>query len=461
MRALIYTRVSHDPRKTYRSVIEQERECRANCRRRGWSVVDVLCDNDSSASRYAKRARPAWAEVKRRLAGGDADVLVVWEDSRATRDLAEYANMQELCTSAGVLFAAGSTVVDFTNPGDALTADVKAVVAKHEAAQTRARVQRAVAANAVAGRPHGRRLFGYRRVYDPHTAVLVGQEPDPDESAVVVEAVRRVLAGESLRTITHDLNRRSIPTGTGGPWSTRSVKRMVVNPAYAGRRVHQGRVIGDAAWPAIIDPADHARATGILNDPKRQTTRRRERVHLLTGAITCSRCGGPMTVGRNRADLVYKCREFQHLTISKDGTERLVVAAILARLEQPDAAAAFDDAAPETIADITGQVAELERRLEAAVEQYAAGELSATMLAKLEQRITGELDDLRRSLAPVAVPTTVDAMIDRADGVAAAWDALTVEQQFEVVASLCTVTVLPGRKAKHLDPARVRIDWRH
>ena len=78
--ALIYCRVSAD-RRNGRSVAEQEAECRAECERQGWNVVDVLTDNDRSASRHARKSRPAWDRVKQRVASGDVDVLVTWEAS--------------------------------------------------------------------------------------------------------------------------------------------------------------------------------------------------------------------------------------------------------------------------------------------------------------------------------------------------------------------------------------------
>ena len=49
--ALIYARVSQD-RRHGRSVAEQEAECRAWAGREGWRVVDVIVDNDRSASQY-------------------------------------------------------------------------------------------------------------------------------------------------------------------------------------------------------------------------------------------------------------------------------------------------------------------------------------------------------------------------------------------------------------------------
>src|SRR4051812_15188481 len=96
--ALIYTRVSKDQRGG-RSVGEQEAECRAVADREGWHVLDVLTDNDRSASRHAKRGRPGWDEVKHRIASGGVDVLVVWEASRTTRDLNEFVAVRDLLTA--------------------------------------------------------------------------------------------------------------------------------------------------------------------------------------------------------------------------------------------------------------------------------------------------------------------------------------------------------------------------
>ena len=75
LRALIYTRVSKDPKARGRSVAEQERECRQVCDVEGWDVIDVVTDNHRSASRYAKREREGWTRVMASIAAGDVDEL--------------------------------------------------------------------------------------------------------------------------------------------------------------------------------------------------------------------------------------------------------------------------------------------------------------------------------------------------------------------------------------------------
>jgi hypothetical protein len=78
----------------------------------------------------------------------------------------------------------------------------------------------------VAGRPHGRWLYGYKRVYDPESGKLQGQVPDPAEAAIVQEVARRHLAGESTVSIVADLNARGVLLPTGAQWTPTSIKRM-------------------------------------------------------------------------------------------------------------------------------------------------------------------------------------------------------------------------------------------
>ena len=65
--------------------------------RQGWTLVRVFDDNDRSASRYARKPRPEYARLKNFLIAGGADVLVMWEGSRAQRDLRDFLALRDLC----------------------------------------------------------------------------------------------------------------------------------------------------------------------------------------------------------------------------------------------------------------------------------------------------------------------------------------------------------------------------
>jgi site-specific DNA recombinase len=114
---VIYTRVSRDSAGG-RSVEDQERECRAECDRRGWGVRAVYSDNSFGASRYAGD-RPEWQKLKADLRQGD--VLVLWEASRAQRDLEEFVDLRNQCAKLGVLLSYSGRVLDLAEGDDRFT----------------------------------------------------------------------------------------------------------------------------------------------------------------------------------------------------------------------------------------------------------------------------------------------------------------------------------------------------
>jgi len=114
MTAVIYTRKStvSDGKSTQ----DQERECQNWCDTNKIRIAKTFKDEGKSASRYGKKARDAWADLKAYLRPGH--ILVAWEASRATRDMAEGAALINLCAELGVPMAYNGRVLDPTS-GDA------------------------------------------------------------------------------------------------------------------------------------------------------------------------------------------------------------------------------------------------------------------------------------------------------------------------------------------------------
>lgn len=475
VRALIYSRVSQDPTGRGRSVEQQRAECEAFCAREGWDVVEILTDNDRSASRYAKGTRPAWEQVKQIIAAGEIDALVTWEASRAQRDLTAYAELRTICARHGVKWAYSGTVYDLADRSDRFRTGLDALVAEDEVERTSERIRRSTRAAAKAGRPHGRRLYGYRRTYDPTTGELAGQEPHPEEAPIVREAAARFLAGESARSIANDLNRRGVPTPHHGVWDLTRVRRILTNPAYAARRVHKGEIIGPASWPAILDDETFDALGARFADPSRRTNRRAPTVRLLSGVARCGVCGSAMryakqggyidrTTGlRRTVRLTYTCSGLTHCT-ARDlhKLEAFVVGVVLERLGRSDAreAIAGSKADPATEAAMREAV-ELRQRLDDATTEFTAGRLSAATLARIEGELLPKIQDAERRARVAGLPT-VAAEIAAHEDPGAAWDALQPEQRREVIRALLDVVVLPVkvRGRRGFDPETVRIEWR-
>src|SRR5690606_14206298 len=153
------------------------------------------------ASRKSRGTRDGWERARQLVGAGDIDVLVTWEASRAQRDLSAYAELRDLCASTGTLWSYSGKTHDLADAHDRLTTGLDALLAEREAEEISGRVLRAMRANAAEGRPHGRRLYGYRRTYDATTGRLTGQEPDPVEAAVVAGIFASYMAGSGMRTI--------------------------------------------------------------------------------------------------------------------------------------------------------------------------------------------------------------------------------------------------------------------
>ena len=132
------------------------------------------------------------------------------------------------------------------------------------------------------------------------------------------EIVRRIFViigeGQSLHGAATLLNREGYRTVSGARWHPQGIRRLVTNPAYAGRTYYgrtkrirrEGQLVGIEArtpeeWieipgvtPAIVSKAEFDRAKAALGQPKKRLTRPPQN-YLLRGHISCGDCGGPMT----------------------------------------------------------------------------------------------------------------------------------------------------------------------
>src|SRR5207248_580335 len=122
-------------------------------------------------------------------------------------------------------------------------------------------------------------------------------------------AARKILAGDSLRSVARELNAAGARTSQGKPWIASGLRNLLMTARIAGLREHHGELVmqdGEpvkAAWPAVITPAQSQRLRALLSDPARRSLNRgTARSYLLTGFVHCGRktCGTPL-VARPKA----------------------------------------------------------------------------------------------------------------------------------------------------------------
>lgn len=466
MRAVIYTRVSSDQYGTGRSVDQQEAECRQICERNGWTVVHVFTDNDRSASRRARKGRPGYEQLKQFIGTGGADVLVLWESSRGTRRLDVFVELRDLCELRGALICCKGRTYDMSRADDRRDLGRDAIDDEHSSEQTRERVLRGVRANMATGKPYGRLPYGYRRVYDDR-GLFVEQVPHEEQAAVVREAGRRILAGDSCRNIASDLTARAIPAPEGGSWDAVQIKRLVIRPVCAGLKVHRGQIVGPGDWPAILDEQTYTGCVARLSDPRRKTMRDGSVKHLLSGAGRCGACGGQLRVQKNRSHYAYLCRQAFCVSMKTSTLERFITNVIVARLSQPDAIDLIcSPASDDLVAAARIERDELTARLETFYAQAADGKLSDTGLANIEARLLPQIESAAARARPVPVPQVLRDLIGDqvADRICERWELLPVAARREVVSILMEVRLHPTTRGTKLyeqmseEGANVHID---
>ena len=486
-----YLRVSKDRTKQGKSPAQQHEENARAVAERGWTLhAEPYEDIDKGASRQSRVKRPGYTQMVADLASGrfDAEVLVIWENSRGSRQVREWSALIDLCVAAGVKIyvTADRHLYDPSDGRDRRDLQTDAVDSEYETAKMSKRILRAVNANAEEGRPHGKNLYGYRRTYvqSPGGPQLHAVEPDPVTAPIVQEVAERALRGETYYSIARDLNARGVPTrrparhgyNAGRGWTGSMLKQMLSRPAYAGLREHNGEITGKAIWPALISQEDWTR----LQVKRAVAPPAREVKHLLVGLAECSGCGGRLRGGRQSAGRgkdgedrrypTYICAGYaspkpgtKHVTIKEEHLDLLVSEAVIARLSQKD----FLETAHSSDEDVDAERGELIEAIEAdrtyleGVRQQAAEAGMFDLVIDQERRVRPRIEANEQRLRALSGHSQEVLALASEGDVRAAWERLDVARRRDVIRALLVPVVKPIEKPgqKGLRPERVAIRW--
>ena len=191
-----------------------------------------------------------------------------------------------------------------------------------------------------------------------------------------------------------------------GRWAPTPLRRMLRSGRISGQREHQGEIVADATWPAIITPEQTARIRVMLDDPARQATRP-ARSYLLKGLVRCGHCDAVL-VSRPRDDGArrYVCATGPRYHgcgrtyVLAEPLEQFVTGAVLHRLDTPELARAIrgarDDAATSEHA---ARLDELTARMDELAAAYAGGAVSMREWLAAREPLQRQLDAAPRQLA--------------------------------------------------------------
>lgn len=461
--AAIYARISDDHEGQGLGVARQVKECREEAERRGWPVYDSYVDNDRSAYRGSRR--PEFDRMVEDLKAGACDAVIVWHQDRLTRsprELEDFVDLYEAVGLAGFASVTGGAY-DLTTGDGRFTARIQGAVARKESDDKSRRGRSKQRELAEAGKLSGggTRPFGYDR--DFHAVV-------PAEAAVIREAAKRVLAGESVRSVTADLNDRGVPTVKGGRWSPVVLRGILVSARIAGQRSLHGEVVAKAEWKGIISVETSERLKTLLLDPERRTSRPVRR-YALAGLLHCSKCN-TVLVSRPRPDGTrrYVCPTGEPhngcggCAVLADPIERLIAELVLYRLDSPALARSMqraqrtDDAAEGASTELKAALA----RQDELAAMFAAGEINRREWLTAREPIEKRVTQAQQQVARLSRTPIIDEYVGHADRLRRKWDGLNLDRQRAIIAAVLDHAVVgPAvRGRKTFDPSRVTPVWR-
>lgn len=312
-RCFVYSRVSTDTQERDGTSLDtQERACIDLARSRGWEVVQTVRDAASGFD----LDRPGVETLRSMLRTSQIDVVLAYAVDRLSRNQNHIGVLFDEVHQAGAQLEFVTERFEDTAIGRFILA-ARAFIAEVEREKIAERTMRGKAERARSGRlpqGSGRGIYGY--TYDSSSGT---RNIEPVQARVVRRIFEDFVAGGSCHGIATALNRESTPAFGGGRWYALTIRRVLLNEAYAGRTVyrrtkaHKLRDSSRSRWvrrveerdssewieivgatPAIVSVDLFRRAQARLSDPERRRRGKPSRQYALRGRIRCSLCEGAM-----------------------------------------------------------------------------------------------------------------------------------------------------------------------
>lgn len=295
---VVYARFSDKDREDQCSIADQVRVCREYAARQGWEVIEIFEEPRVSGAAFGNR--PAFLRMREAAMSGRFNALLVNDTTRLARS-------QELAPLVDRFRFQGMRVIGVQDNFDSSssTADMQAgmsgIMSVEFIKMIRRRTHAALESRAKEGKPTGGKAY--------------------DNTEIVQEIFGRFAAGESMKAIASDLNRRKVPS-PGANWKPRSSPRgrwlvsalhaILHNERYIGRIVwnrsqwvknpdtgrRQRRERPQSEWiiqqcEPLIDQGTWGRARARFSTHQKKGG---VRSYLLSGLLECGVCGSKLIV---------------------------------------------------------------------------------------------------------------------------------------------------------------------
>ena len=303
------------------------------------------------------------------------------------------------------------------------------------------------------------------------------------EAAVLRSVAEKILAGDSLRSVTAWVNENEHFTPGGNRWKPNVLRRLLLGPRVAGKTHGENGNLVDADWDPILDEVTHKRLSEILMDEaRRNSPPAPARTYLLTGGIArCALCGRALQARPERGNKRgYVCASGPpdygcgKIRINADLFENEVAQRIIGRLLMPDSRAALRAAVGRVSAEAEAAptvVRQAEARQREAADLFAAGKITAGQLTQITETTSRSAAKARATVRLASQVQHVAALAtepdpaegDAAEQMVAWWEGASRDQQRGLIDTLVeSILVHPvvKRGSRVFDPDRVEVVWR-
>ena len=297
MFAVGYARYSTD-KQTENSIIYQTDAITKYCEKNRLSLITIFSDQAETGTNINRPGFQALISAAKRK---EFDVVVIYDISRASRDVADWFSFRKEMTRLGIkVESATQQLGDFTDPNAFLTELLTAGLGQHSVLQTRQKSIAGVAERAKEGMfLGGIPPLGYD-IKDGFYVINSG------EAQIVRKIFKMYSEGFSYNEIIKSLNNA---TGKKGrPFGKNSMNSILRNERYIGvyswnkrrmklfRQWAGGELNPDViriedVIPPIIDKDIWERVQIRMNNNKRNASNKAKREYLLSGKIECGSCG--------------------------------------------------------------------------------------------------------------------------------------------------------------------------
>lgn len=464
-------------------------------KRCGATIVECYEDPARSASRYAMKDRKEFIRMIGDVRAGRINMIIFYDSDRFSRDPAELEDMIDLCEEfPGLEIEHEKGRLDLRTDDGRQMARFMCGRAAAESDATSRREKERHEAIAKAGRPAGGGLrpFGYE---------VGGMEIREAEAELIRDAVRRVLAGQTVTGIAREWS-GTVPTAKGKTlWLPSNLRRILRSARIAGlrehyvwrvvrnrkegtrRRVKEYAGVYPADWPAIITEDEHQRIRIMIPDEK-PTGEGQARVALLSGMIWCGRPECMKTsrkltaVPKRNGKPGYDCQReggCRRCGVSRQTMDEWVSEAVISAFESRAGANAIKRAArvktkggadpAVEVEKIKGQLAVLSRRrfVEEEIDDDEYEAARTPLRAKLKAA-QAKLVEVEPADALAGADVDVKTLRQRWDAVGKDGKPLmTLDQRRALISSVVErVVLLPGHRGTgNVGPdKRIVIEWR-